>query len=77
MKTDYSFVYFKHEAVESGSADCVQILLEAGALPSIPGFEYVTPLHKAIKTGRLQLIQMLLEYGASPEAMDYWGKKPE
>lgn len=66
----------QHEAIENNSVDCVRILLEAGALPSIPGLEYTTPLHKAVITGNTEVIQLLLQYGADKDTLDYWGRKP-
>lgn len=54
----------------------MKILLEAGALPSIPGLEYTTPLHKAVINESTEQTQLLLEYGADKESVDFWGKKP-
>lgn len=54
----------------------MKLLLEAGALPSIPGLEYTTPLHKAVITGNAEVVQLLLKYGADRETLDYWDRKP-
>lgn len=67
---------FQHEAVESGSVEIVETLLRNGALVSIPGEEYVTPLHKAVTVGNVKMIELLLKYKADKERIDYLGRKP-
>lgn len=66
-------MFLQHEAVEHDFYDGIKALLEAGALPNVPGPEYITPLHKAFQKGQVETIHMLLEYGASLESKDYYG----
>ena len=48
-------------AVNIGSLDIVEILLENNANPSIPDFSHTYPLHDAAKSGNVEIIKILLE----------------
>jgi ankyrin repeat protein len=50
---------------EEGYLRCLQILLEAGADPNLPG-PHGTPLHYAVSEGHIDLCELLLEHGADP-----------
>ena len=56
------------EAVDTGEAEYVRVLAEAGADVKT-GNEYgVTPLSEAARTGNLEMCQVLLKAGADPNA---------
>ena len=74
---------------QSGTTECVRLLLEAGANPNIHtenrvnsdtyGGAYVvgeTPLHLAAAFGDNEMIQLLLDAGADPVARDADGHTP-
>lgn len=54
----------------------VEMLLEAGAFPNIPGCDYQTPLHKAVEVGNEAIYNVLVLYGASPDLCNSKGIKP-
>lgn len=64
-----------HEA--RGQPELVRLLLEAGALPSVPaGEERVTALHEAASLGHIEEMRLLLRYGADRQARDRMGRSP-
>jgi len=64
-----------HEA--RGQPELVRLLLEAGALPSVPaGEERVTALHEAASSGHIEEMRLLLRYGADRKARDRMGRSP-
>lgn len=54
----------------------MEILLNAGAYPNVPGDCYMTPLHKAVYLKHYDIVKLLLSYGANPNAVDYEGNTP-
>merc|ERR1719341_2360901 len=64
-----------HEA--RGRPELVEMLLEAGALPSVPaGDDRMTPLHEAASAGQVEVVRLLVRYGADREARDRMGRTP-
>ena len=64
-----------HCAAESGSAEALRLLLDAGADPCSPDGQGQTPLHFAAEEGRVECARMLLQAGASASAV-YRGATP-
>lgn len=64
-----------HHACAIGNADCLLLLLRAGANPSLPCDSNLgeTPLHICCKNGRLPCAQLLVEHGANVDARDGFG----
>lgn len=68
-----------HVAAREGHAECVAVLLDAGALPS-PGIEagLPTPLHLAAGRGHVDVVRALLAKGAARDARERgFGATPE
>ena len=64
-----------HEA--RGRPELVEMLLEAGALPSVPaGDDRMTPLHEAASAGQVEVVRLLVRHGADREARDRMGRTP-
>jgi len=51
------------QAIEWGSVEAIQLLLEANANPNDSALQY-SVLHKAARQGNLQIIKLLIKYGA-------------
>lgn len=58
-----------HEAVSSGHAETVRVLLRHGAEQACDGSHGLAPLHLACLDGRLDLVQMLIENDADASLM--------
>lgn len=56
------------EAVDTGEAEFVRVLTEAGADVKVANEYGVTPLAEAARTGNLEMCQILLKAGADPNA---------
>ena len=68
-------MYSQHEACQHGHLGIAQHLLQAGALPDVPGWEgNTTPLHDAVVHGRDHLVVLLRQYGASDQTRDMHGR---
>lgn len=65
MESGKSLVF---EAVDSGDAEIVRILVEAGADAKIANDYGVPPLAEAARTGQLETCKILLKAGADPNA---------
>lgn len=50
--------------MESGCKGAVKLLLDAGALPNVPGYEYTGPLVKAYRKADADISWLLIQYGA-------------
>ncbi|KAF3008575.1 hypothetical protein E8E13_007350 [Curvularia kusanoi] len=59
------------EAVESGSVESVQLLLEMGADPDAGNEDYGTPSSRAIESVQTEIVRVLLQYGAEPGGLAY------
>jgi uncharacterized protein len=57
------------------NTDVIRVLLEGGALPTIPGVEY-TPLHRAAALCESEAVRILLQRRANPNAHDVNGVTP-
>ena len=57
---------------ESG-AECVRVLLEAGAQVNLCDKQGVSPLHDACRRGALEIVQLLCGAGADPSAKNAAG----
>ena len=55
----------QHEACNHGYSDVARVLLDAGAVVNMPGFDNETPLHDAVANGHLDIVKLLLSRGAS------------
>ena len=55
-------------------AECVRVLLAAGADPSICDARGVSPLHDACRRGDLEIVQLLCGAGASPDTRNNDGE---
>lgn len=56
----------------------VSLLLQSGALPSVPASEdRLTPLHEAAASRKVEVIKLLLQYGADTTARDRFGNTPK
>lgn len=67
----------QHEAVGIGAEKIVQILLDKGANPNIPGGSNETPLHDAVACNRKTIAKLLLSGGADPNARNSRGLTPK
>lgn len=56
-----------------GHADCVELLLSAGANPNLKDKLYETPLHAASRNGHVAIVQMLLSSHGHPETTNIEG----
>jgi len=63
-------------AVEQGSVDTVQRLLDNGVEPDQLNFDLRAPLHLACASGQLEIAEKLLQKGASVNIFDRYGKMP-
>merc|ERR550519_2028593 len=64
-----------HEA--RGRPELVEMLLEAGALPSVPaGDDRMTALHEAALAGQVEVVRLLVRHGADRKARDRMGRTP-
>ena len=72
------FLYIQHEAVCGGIEDLVQLLLQNGANPNIPGGngQNQTPLHDAAFLNKSNIVKLLLAIGADVNARNADGKIP-
>lgn len=63
-------------AAKAGDAECVRLLLQAGAghSPASPGQPY--PLHLAVQSGNAECVRLLIEAGASTFVKDGKGDTP-
>lgn len=66
-----------HDAVRDGLLDVARQLLDAGADPSAPNSQKLTPLMLALDAGRADLVRLLLERGAdwtvpAPDGFSLW-----
>lgn len=59
-------------AVRSGSFDCFQALIQAGAAPEVVMY----PLHAAVKSGSIDMVNWFLKNGQDPNACNSDGFKP-
>ena len=67
-----------HEVAQRNHLELVQLLLEAGANPNIPGGDdHYTPLHDAVEAGHVDVVKLLIERGADKNLRDIRGKIPE
>ncbi|MHC9543365.1 MAG: ankyrin repeat domain-containing protein [Vulcanimicrobiota bacterium] len=57
-----------HEAVSQDRADCLEMLLNAGAPIDMKGSHGMTALHSAVINGHLHVVQFLLDRGADINA---------
>jgi hypothetical protein len=57
-----------HMACLSGNADCVTLLIGAGAAIESVSSQYGTPLHCAVQAGQTSIVQELLDAGAKKDA---------
>jgi ankyrin repeat protein len=62
-----------HCIVRSGNAQCVGLLLQAGADPNAKGEMEVTPLYWAVGDGNLEVARLLLEAGARIDVINELG----
>uniref|UniRef100_A0A6A7G1V7 BRCA1-associated RING domain protein 1-like n=3 Tax=Hirondellea gigas TaxID=1518452 RepID=A0A6A7G1V7_9CRUS len=63
-----------HEACQHGHLGIVSVLLKAGALASVPGWESnSTALHDAVEHGREHVIRLLRRHGARDDIRDMMG----
>ena len=65
-----------HAAVWNGHAECVRVLIEAGADLNAQACNQKTVLHYAAENGNLQIAEMLLKANADPNKKDYKNKTP-
>eukprot|EP01126_Amoeba_proteus_P007613 TRINITY_DN12732_c0_g1_i3.p1 TRINITY_DN12732_c0_g1~~TRINITY_DN12732_c0_g1_i3.p1 ORF type:complete len:999 (-),score=186.64 TRINITY_DN12732_c0_g1_i3:152-3148(-) len=63
-----------HYAAYEGNLEAVRLLLERGAIPSIPDNDGYLPLHKAIWKGRENCVDLLLQQKNSQKLIDYPSK---
>lgn len=62
--------------VKAGHAEALDMLLQAGALPSQQNESGNTALHYAIAFGYTRCVQVLIQNGASENIENNQGKKP-
>lgn len=67
-----------HHACSIGSSECLELLLEVGADPSLICNSNLgeTALHLCCKLGRINCGRILMEYGARTDASDAFGHNP-
>ena len=65
-----------HMAAQSGSVDCIELLLQHGANIEAATSDGRTPLHIAAANGQLLAVKCLLEKGARGTATDNKGRLP-
>ena len=65
-----------HLAVREGHAATVEVLLQAGANPSVADERQKTPLHEAVATSSTDIVKQLLRHGACVRAADVHGHTP-
>ena len=65
-----------HAAVWNGHAECVRILIEAGADLNVQACNQKTVLHYAAENGNVPIAEMLLNANAAPNKKDYMNKTP-
>lgn len=65
-----------HFAAGFGRANCVQVLISAGASVSCADDGGLVPLHNACSFGHTDVVRILLEKGADPNLGDNWGFTP-
>ena len=66
-----------HRAAESGNAEAVQILLDAGARIDVTERAHGNqPIHLAALAGSAEAVQVLLRAGADPTARNKHGATP-
>ncbi|RDD44087.1 Ankyrin repeat and SOCS box protein 13 [Trichoplax sp. H2] len=65
-----------HLAASSGGADCVKILLQAGANPNAKEVNGLSPLHLAVYHGRASCVEVLLNNGCKVDARTRFGCTP-
>ena len=65
-----------HEAVSSGHAKVVELLLEHGGNPNSHCNSRYTPLHLAASSGHINCIRVLLANNADTTRTDEYGKTP-
>lgn len=63
-----------HEAVEADNCDVVQVLLQHGVSPDLPGKSRQTPLHLAASKGFANCVRALINGGADLSLKDDFGQ---
>lgn len=63
-------------AAQSGSVECVQRLVHAGANANAIEEDWWSPLHFAAKEGHLEVCKVLVQAGANPSALNCDDKTP-
>jgi ankyrin repeat protein len=63
-------------AAKWGHADCVAVLLEKGADPTIVNVSGQTPLHMAADMGQMDCVQVLVKHGVDQNTQDLAGFTP-
>jgi uncharacterized protein len=61
-------------AARAGCLGCVQAMVKAGADPSRPNPDGMTPMMMALDNGYPAVAHYLLEQGANPHPWDWWGR---
>lgn len=64
------------DAVKSGDAESVPLLVKAGANVNAPGSDGATPLHWAVHLENLEIADLLLGAGANPNALSRYRMTP-
>ena len=63
-------------ACRSGNLECVELMVNAGAIINCRGFDACTPLMGARYEKHVDIIRYLLAHGADPTIPDSWGIRP-
>jgi len=66
-----------HEVAQKAHVELVNLLLENGANPNVPGGDdNATPLHDAVSSGNAEVVRSLVRSGADKNALDSSSKTP-